>query len=61
MFDSSNFGIAEHILAYLGGNLAICQWEEKQLVSNIHVVCDTPCSAELKDSFMHALLTLVLR
>jgi hypothetical protein len=47
-------------LAKLVGNLAICHWEEKQSVSNIDVVCATPCLGETKESFMHALLTLVL-
>ena len=52
--------IAQHLLAKLAGNLVICQWEEEQLVSNTDVICATPCSAETKNSSMHALLTLVL-
>ena len=52
--------IAQHLLAELGGNLAMCQWEEGQSVSNTDVVCATPCSTEFKDSSMHVLLTLVL-
>jgi hypothetical protein len=52
--------IAQHLLAELVGNLVICHWEEKQSVSNTDVVCATLCLAETKDSFMHALLTLVL-
>ena len=52
--------IAQHLLAELAGNLAICQWEEEQSVSNTDVVCATLCYAETKHSFMHALLTLVL-
>ena len=52
--------IAQHLLAELAGNLAICQWKEKQSVFNTDVVCATPCSTETKDFSMHALLTLVL-
>jgi hypothetical protein len=52
--------IAQHLLAKLAENHAICQWEEEQSVSNIDVVCATPYFAETKDSSMHALLTLVL-
>jgi hypothetical protein len=52
--------IAQHLLAESVGNRAICQWEEEQSVSNIVVVCATPCFAETKNSSMHALLTLVL-
>ena len=52
--------IAQHLLVKLVGNLAICQWDEQQLVSNTDLVCATPCFAEFKDSFMYALLTLVL-
>ena len=54
MFAGSDFGIAQslciglhcqHLLGELAGNRAICQWEEKQPVSNTDVVCVTPCSA----------------
>ena len=65
MFASSDFGIAESPCIGLHcptsfGNRAICQWEEEESVSNTDVVCATPCSAETKDSSIHALLTLVL-
>ena len=60
MFASSDFDIAQHLLAELVGNRAICQWEKEQLVSNTDVVCATLCSVETKDSSMHAHLTLVL-
>jgi hypothetical protein len=52
--------IAQHILAELANNLVIYQWEEEQSVYNVGVIYVTPCSAETKDSSMHALLTLVL-
>ena len=52
--------IAQHILAELGGNLAICQWEERQSVSHTDVVCATSCFGKIRDSCMHALLTLML-
>ena len=51
--------ITQHLLIELGDNLAMCQWEEGQLVSNTDVVCAIPCSVEFKDSSMHALLALV--
>ena len=50
--------ISQYLLAKLGGNLAMCQWEG-QSISNTNVVCAIPCSAKLKDSSMHAFLTLV--
>ena len=68
MFFCPNFGIAKSFgiglhgptsLAELGGNFKMCQWEEEQLVSNMDVVCATPCFVEIKDSSMHALLALV--
>ena len=52
--------IAQHLLAKLAGNRAICQCEEEQSVCNTDVVCVTPCYAKTKDSSMHALLTLVI-
>ena len=54
MFASSDFGITQSpciglhcstLLTELVGNLAICQWEENQSVSNTDVVCATPCYA----------------
>jgi hypothetical protein len=33
--------IAQHLLAELAGNLAICQWEEEQSVSNTDVAYHT--------------------
>ena len=50
--------IAQHLLAKLGGNLAIFQWEEGHLVSNTDVVCATPCSVEVEDFSMHVLFSL---
>jgi hypothetical protein len=52
--------IVQHILAELANNLVIYQWEEEKSVYNTSVIYVTPCSAETKDSSMHALLTLVL-
>ena len=51
--------MAQYLLAELSGNLAMCQWEEGQSVSNTYVVCATPCSVKFKDSYIHALLALV--
>ena len=53
--------MAQHLLEELGGNLAMCQWEKNQLVSNTYVVCATIYYVEFKDSSMHALLTLVFK
>jgi hypothetical protein len=53
--------ITQYILAELAGIRTICQWEEEQPVSNIDVVCATPCISKTNDPSIHALLTLVLR
>ena len=47
--------IAQHLLAELTGNRAICQWEEEELVSNTDVVCATRLvsyNRGLKDTFL---------
>ena len=70
MFASSDFGIAQSpciglhcpiSFDKLARNLTICQWDEKQSVSNTDAVCATSCSVKTKESSMHALLTLLLR
>ena len=51
--------MAQHLLVELGGNLAMCQWEEGQLVSSMDVVFATPCYAGFKDSSLYVFLALV--